>query len=59
MSFDGAFSTFTFSVIIERYGFSVIVLSVVFMLVVMSLVLCGLCNIPLTESPIGFLVGLV
>ena len=37
----GAFSPFTFSVIIERYGFRVIVMSVGFMLVVISLVLCG------------------
>ena len=49
----GAFSPFTFSVIIERYGFRVIVMSVVFMLVVMSLVLC------VTGSPLGCLVGLV
>ena len=45
MSFGGAFSPFTFSVIIERYGFRVIVMSVGFILVVMSLVLCGPCNI--------------
>ena len=55
----GAFSPFTFSVIIERYGFRVIVMSVGFMLVVISLVLCGPCNISLTESPLGFLLGLV
>ena len=55
----GAFSPFTFIVIIERYGFRVIVMSVGFMLVVMSLVLCGPCNISLTESPLGSLVGLV
>ena len=56
----GAFSQWTkwttFSVIIERYGFRVIVLSVGFMLVVMSLVLCGPCNISLTESPLGMLI---
>ena len=55
----GAFSPFTFSVITERYGFRVIVMSVGFMLVVMSLVLCGPCNISLTESTLGSLVGLV
>ena len=55
----GAFSPFTFSVIIERYGFRVIVMSVGFMLVLMSLVLFGPCNISLTESPLGSLVGLV
>ena len=55
----GAFSPFTFRVIIERYGFTVIMLSVGFVLVVMSLVLCSLCRIPLTESPLGFLAGLV
>ena len=33
----GAFSPFTFSVIIERYGFRVIVMSVGFMLVLVSL----------------------
>ena len=55
----GAFGPFTFSVIIERYGFKVIVTSVGFMLVVMSLVLCGPCNISLTESPLGSLGGLV
>ena len=55
----GAFSPFTFSVIIERYRFRVIVMSVGFMLVVMSLVLCGPCNISLTESPLGSLVGQV
>ena len=55
----GAFSPFTFSVIIERYGFRVIVMSVCFMLIVMSLVLCGPCNISLKESPLGSLVGLV
>ena len=55
----GVFSPFTFSVIIERYGFRVIVISVGFMFVVMSLVLCGACNILLTESPLGSLVGLV
>ena len=49
----GAFSPFTFSVVIERYGFRVIVMSVGFMLVVMSLVLC------LTGSPLRSLVGLV
>ena len=50
----GAFSPFTCSVIIERYGFTVIVMSVGFMLIVMSLVLC------LTGSPLGSLVvGLV
>ena len=49
----GAFSPFTFSVIIERYGFRVIVMSVCFMLVAMSLVLF------LTGSPLGSLVGLV
>ena len=54
----GAFSPFTFSVIIERYGFRVIVMSVGFMLVVMSLVLCGPCNISLTDL-LGSLVGLV
>ena len=48
----GAFSPFTFSVIIERYGFTVSVISVGFVLVVMSLVLCGPCNISLTESPL-------
>ena len=48
----GAFSPFTFRVIIERYGFSVIVLSVGYMLVVMSLVFCSLCCFPLTESPL-------
>ena len=47
----GAMSPVTFRVIIERYGFSVTVLSVGFMLVVMFLVLCGLWNIALTESP--------
>ena len=47
----GTFSPFTFSVI-ERYGFRVIVVSVGFMLVVVSLVLCGPCNISLTESPL-------
>ena len=55
----GTFSPFTFSVIIERYGFRVIVMSVDFMLVVMSLVLCGPCNISLTESLLGSLAGLV
>ena len=55
----GTFSPFKFSVIIERYGFRVIVMSVGFMLAVMSLVLCGPCNISLTESPLGSLVGLV
>ena len=49
----GAFSPFTFSVIIERYGFRVIVMSVGFMLVVMSLVLY------LTGSPLGSLVVVV
>ena len=34
-------------------------MSVGFMLVVISLVLCGPCNVSLTESPLGFLVGLV
>ena len=51
----GTFSPFTFSVI-ESYGFRVIVMSVGFMLVVMSLVLCGPCNISLTESLLGSLV---
>ena len=55
----GAFSPFTFSVIIERYGFRVIVMSVDFMLVVMSLVFCGPCNISLTKSLLGSLVGVV
>ena len=55
----GAFSPFTFSVITERYRFRVIVMSVGVMPVVMSLVLCGPCNISLTESPLGSLVGLV
>ena len=55
----GAFTPFTFSVIIERYGFRVIVLSLGFMLVEMSLVLYGPCNISLTEFPLGSLVGLV
>ena len=55
----GAFSPFTFSVIIESYGFRVIVMSVGFMLVVMCLVLGGPCSISLTESPLGSLVGLV
>ena len=54
-----AFSPFTFSVITERYRFRVIVLLVVSMLVVVSLVLCGPCNISLTESPLGSVVGLV
>ena len=45
----GTFSPFTFSVIIERYGFRVIVMFVDFMLVVMSLVLF------LTGSPLGSL----
>ena len=49
----GAFSPFTFSAIIERYGLRVIVMSVGFMLVAMSLVLC------LTGSPLESLVGLV
>ena len=48
-----AFNPFTFSVIIERYGFRAIVMSIGFMLVAMSLVLC------LTGSPLGPLVGLV
>ena len=48
----GTFSPFTFSAIIERYGFRVIVMSVGFMLVAMSLVLC------LTGSPLGSFVGL-
>ena len=47
------------SVSIERYEFRIIVMSVGFMLVVMSLVLCCPCNISLTESPFGSLVGLV
>ena len=55
----GAFSPFTISVISERYGFRIIVISVDFMLVGMSLVICGPCNISLTESPLGSLVGLV
>ena len=59
MCLIGAFSPFTFRVIIERYGFSVIVMPVDFMLIVMSLVLCDLCNIPLTESPLGSPAGLV
>ena len=48
MSLVGAFNPFTFSVIIERYGFRVIVMSVCFMLVVMSLVLSH--RIPLRIS---------
>ena len=55
----GAFSPFTFSVIIERYRFRVIVMSVGFMLVVMSLVLSGPSNISLTESSLVSLVRLV
>ena len=55
----GAFIAFTFRVIMERYGFSVIVMSIGFMLIVMSLVLCGPCNISLTETPLGSLIGLV
>ena len=55
----GAFSPFTFSVTAERHGFRVIVTSDVFMLVVVSLVFCGPCNISLTESPLGSLVGMV
>ena len=37
----------------------VIVMCVAFMLVAVSVVLCGPCNISLTESPLGSLVGLV
>ena len=55
----GVFSPFTFSIIFEKYGFRVIVLSVGFMLVVMYHVLCSLFRIPLTESPLGSLAGLV
>ena len=45
--------------LLKDNGFRVIVISVGFMLVVMSLVLCGPCNISLTESPLGSLVGQV
>ena len=57
--FIGVFGPLTFRVITERYEFSVIVLSVGLMIVVMSLVLCSLFSVPLTESPLGSLSGLV